>query len=127
MKKVNQAHVNNVNTGRGSHSETADQATTRNSFHHNYPTSNLKKGTERIPAKILSMNAQGLYSKFALLSTTIEDEGPDIIAITETWLDSTITDVEFTPRGYTCFHKDRNPSDYSKNTYSNQRRVDFSY
>ena len=31
--------------------------------------------------------AQSLYSKYALLSTTIEDEDPDIIAITKTWLE----------------------------------------
>ena len=119
---LNQARVNNVNTGRYPLSDTADRATTRNSFHRNYPTSNLKKGTERIPVKTLSTNAQGLYSKFALLSATIEEDDPDIITITETWLDSTITDAEFTPRGYTCFRKDRNPSDYSENTYSNLRR-----
>ena len=97
--KVNQARVNNVNTGRGSHSGTANQAITRNSFNLNYQTSNLRKGIERIPLNILSTNAQGLYSKFVLLSATIEDEYPDIITITETWLDSTITDAEFTPRG----------------------------
>ena len=82
----------------------------------------IKKGNEHIPLSILSLNAQGLYSKFALFQAMIEEHNPDIIAVTETWLDASISDSEFTPQGYVIFRKDRNINHYAANTYRNENR-----
>ena len=82
----------------------------------------IKKGNEHIPLSILSLNAQGLYSKFALFQAMIEEHDPDIIAVTETWLDASISDSEFTPQGYVTFRKDRNIDYYAANIYRNENR-----
>ena len=81
----------------------------------------IKKGNEHIPLSILSLNAQGLCSKFALFQAMIEHD-PDTIAVTETWLDASISDSEFTPQGYATFRKDRNINYYAANTYRNENR-----
>ena len=47
------------------------------------------------------------------------DDDPDVIAITETWLDNTVNNTEFTPDGYTAaFRKDRDINHYNPGTYS---------
>ena len=87
-----------------------------------YPSTVLKKGKEHIPLITLSFNARGLYSKFALLTSLIEEHDPDIVAITETWLDNSVLDQVFTPDGYKAFRKDRDISFYTENTYSMSNR-----
>ena len=49
----------------------------------NYPPTVQRRGQEHLPLSILSLNAQGLTSKFALLNDLIE-HSPDVLAITET-------------------------------------------
>ena len=46
------------------------------------------------------------------------DNDVDICAITETWLDSTISSTEFCPDDYICFRKDRDLSFYEEETYT---------
>ena len=72
----------------------------------------IKHCKEHIPLKIIYCNAQGLYNNFFQLTDLVAEEDPDVIAITETWLDSTIGDTEFTPGGYTTFRKDRDIQNY---------------
>ena len=52
----------------------------------------IKKGNAHIPLSILTLNAQGLYHKVASFQAMIEKHDPDIIAITRTWLDASISD-----------------------------------
>ena len=73
--------------------------------HTNYLCTSPRKGVGYVSTKIPSHNAQGLYSKYALLSATTEEVNPDFLAITQIWLDSSISDAEFTIIGYTCFRK----------------------
>ena len=82
----------------------------------------MKGEYEYLPLKVYSFNAQGLYSKFAPLSTFIADNNPDIVVITETWLTSDVNDTEFTPDGYCCFRKDRDILNYSPRTYQKSDR-----
>ena len=50
------------------------------------------------------------------------DENPDVVAVTETFLDSSIDDAEFTPQGYKPFRKDRDISWYKEGTYVDKNR-----
>ena len=86
------------------------------------PVTVCHKGNEYVPLKIISFNARGLINKYAHLHSTIQEQEPDIIAITETFLDKTITDEEFTPSGFKCFRKDRNPAWYCDGTYVTENR-----
>ena len=88
----------------------------------NYPPTVLRRGQEHLPLSILSLNAQGLTSKFALLNDLIEEHSPDVLAITETWLDQSVSDSEFTPQGYISFRKDRDIKMYSENRYKSENR-----
>ena len=89
---------------------------------HLKPVTVCQKGKEYVPLKVISFNARGLSSKYAHLHSLIYDHDPDIIAITETFLDNTIPDTEFTPSGYKCFRKDRNLAWYREGTYINENR-----
>ena len=61
-------------------------------------------------------------NKFLHLTDLVAEEDPDVIAITETWLDSSISDTEFTPGGYTTFRKDRDITNYPSGTYVQNNR-----
>ena len=82
----------------------------------------MKKGKEHIPLKVLSLNARGLTNKYTQLQNLIHEEKPDILAITETFLDKSISDNEFTPQGYKAFRKDRVTAHYRDGTYVDQNR-----
>ena len=56
------------------------------------------------------------------LTDLITDDDPDVIAITETWLDNTVNNTEFTPDGYTAFRKDRDINHYNPGTYTQNER-----
>ena len=70
----------------------------------------------------MSFNAQSLCNKYALLKDLIYEQDPDVVAVTETFLDSSIDDAEFTPQGYKSFRKDRDISWYKKGTYVEKNR-----
>ena len=40
------------------------------------------------------------------LTNLITDDDPVVMAITETWIDNTVKNTEFTPDGYTASRKD---------------------
>ena len=82
----------------------------------------IKKGKEHVPLKVLSLNARGLTNKYPLLQNLLEEEQPDIIAITETFLDKSIDENEFTPQGFKAFRKDRVTAHYRDGTYVDQNR-----
>ena len=64
-----------------------------------------KKGNWRT----LIINANGILSKTAEISAIIEYCDPDLMLISETKIDSTISYSEFLPKGYTGeFRRDRN-------------------
>ena len=86
-----------------------------------FPVTTIKKGNEYVPLKILSFNARSLFSKYAHLSDLVYEENPDVLAITETFLDASILDSEF-PDGYKTFRKDRDISWYKEGTYSETNR-----
>ena len=56
------------------------------------------------------------------LTNLITDDDPDAIAITETWLDNTVNNTEFTPDGYAAFRKDRDINHYNPGTYTQNER-----
>ena len=85
-------------------------------------TTRLSKGFEFLPLKIFNFNAQGLIHKFDHLSSFVADNDPDIVIITETWLDPEILDSEFTPDGYKVFRKDRDINIYPIGTYQAKNR-----
>lgn len=66
--------------------------------------------------EILSMciNARSIVNKIDELELLVEQYKPDIIGITETWLNDQITDSEISLEGYTIFRKDRKSSEKSR-------------
>ena len=82
----------------------------------------IKHCKEHIPLKFVYFNAQWLYNKFLHLTDLVAEEDRDVIAITETWLDSSISDTEFTPGGYTTFRKDLDITNYPSGTYVQNNR-----
>jgi hypothetical protein len=57
-----------------------------------------------------------------LFTDLIVDESPDVVAVTETWLDNTVGDTELTPDGYFTIRMDHNMKYYSHNTYVQDNR-----
>ena len=50
-----------------------------------------RDGKEFLPIKIFQFNASRLYSKYHTLADFISENDPDVIAITETWLDKSVS------------------------------------
>ena len=73
---------------------------------------NLSNATNRL--KCIYMNARSIVNKLSELELCIEDEKPDILGITETWLHSGVTDSELNFDGYTLFRNDRNDPEKSR-------------
>lgn len=88
----------------------------------NFPVTVIKKGKEHVPLNIISFNARSLCNKYAHLHSLIAEEDPDVVAVTETFLDISIDEAEFTPPGYKAFRKDRNISWYKAGTYTDTNR-----
>ncbi len=57
--------------------------------------------------KCLLANARSLKNKLQDFHAMISTENLDIVAITETWLDTSVLDHEIIPSGYTIFRRDR--------------------
>lgn len=57
---------------------------------------------------ILLFNARSLHNKLDDLCVRVSDYDPDVIIITETWLDSTINDLAVRIPGYKLVRQDRN-------------------
>uniref|UniRef100_A0A183S9X8 Endo/exonuclease/phosphatase domain-containing protein n=1 Tax=Schistocephalus solidus TaxID=70667 RepID=A0A183S9X8_SCHSO len=57
--------------------------------------------------KVISANVQSLFYKLDDLRNVVDEIKPDVMAFTETWLTTDITDSEISLRGYQHFRKDR--------------------
>ena len=57
--------------------------------------------------KCIHMNARSICNKYSELELCVQLENPDIIGITETWLNNKISDNELIFDGYTIFRRDR--------------------
>ena len=58
--------------------------------------------------KILNINCQSIRSKLPNFLALVETHSPDVIAVTETWLNPDILTSEILPPGYNLIRKDRN-------------------
>ena len=56
---------------------------------------------------VLVINGRSIQSKEAEIAMLIEDTNPDIICISETWLDESTPQISFLPSGYRTIRKDR--------------------
>ncbi len=70
------------------------------------------------PLTLHYFNAQGLCSKFAALNCYIDQHIPDVLCVSESWLDSNVQDSEIEFAGYKVFWRDRNLGDFPEGTYS---------
>lgn len=74
---------------------------------------NNSNSSSRITTKLIShlnlllLNAQSITSKKASFTNLLNEHNPDIIAISETWLNPDILSSEFLPAEYTAFRRDR--------------------
>jgi len=59
------------------------------------------------PLTLLLLNAQSITAKKASFGNLLNEHNPDIIAISETWLNPDISSSEFLPLEYNIFRKDR--------------------
>ena len=71
-------------------------------------TPSPKKGRNAAQTlKTLVLNAQSLSNKIDEIHCLIDEEKPDIITITETWLNHTIPSSDIITSSYTVYRKDR--------------------
>ena len=56
---------------------------------------------------VLTGNVRGICNKFNELQTAVHESRPDIIALTESWLNSCVLDAELSLEGYELFRTDR--------------------
>jgi hypothetical protein len=61
-----------------------------------------------------------LKNKYVELRDLLYDSDIDVCAISETWLDETVQDAEFTPDDYVCFRKDRKLHFYHEGCYKQE-------
>ena len=59
---------------------------------------------------IIHMNCRSLTNKEEELQFIVDDVNPDIICLTETWLDESIPQQALIPDGYSVIRKDRSES-----------------
>lgn len=59
------------------------------------------------PLRILNVNCRSVVNKATELETLLLTHYPDLVTLTETWLNSTVFDSEIIPPGYNLFRKDR--------------------
>ena len=78
----------------------------------------------------LHLNARSVISKLVDLKRISQEARPAVLAVSESWLDSSVTDDEVKIDGYTILRKDRNRNGggvcmYVKNSIAFNRRSDF--
>lgn len=56
---------------------------------------------------ILNVNCRSVVNKVTELEGILLTHSPDIVILTETWLNDSIKDNEFVPRGYNVHRKDQ--------------------
>lgn len=56
---------------------------------------------------LLNVNARSLLNMTVDFNWLIHSYAPSLICVTETWLNNTISEVEFLPPGYSVLRKDR--------------------
>ncbi|CAC5378485.1 unnamed protein product [Mytilus coruscus] len=85
--------------------------TPTNSFKPSHQSTPIRKNKTKTncktPLRILNINFQSIKRKQHLVQNIIDSTKPDIVIGTETWLDSTIKDIEIFPEEYTLYRKDR--------------------
>jgi len=59
---------------------------------------------------LLLLNVQSITSEKASFAKLLNEHNPDLIAITETWLNQDISSSEFLPAHYTVCRRDRSDS-----------------
>ena len=70
-------------------------------------TTNTTKRHHRKPVKINIINFQSINNKKADLLNLIESDKPDVIAGSETWLNSSVSSSEIFPQNYNVYRSDR--------------------
>ncbi|XP_033122948.1 uncharacterized protein LOC117121754 isoform X2 [Anneissia japonica] len=75
----------------------------------NMHSNNRNTASTRSKPSMLYFNAHSLANKLSELQVTISTEAPSLAFITETWLDTSISDSELLPmQQYAIFRRDRN-------------------
>jgi Endonuclease-reverse transcriptase len=57
--------------------------------------------------KVICLNARSVLNKKSELQLLVEDEKPDVLAITESWAHKLVNDAELSIAGYQMFRRDR--------------------
>ena len=73
----------------------------------NYPLNNHNNLAHNKLFKLLSTNFRGIRSKVESFINILNEESPDFIAGTESWLNSSVFNNEIFSDNYQAFHKDR--------------------
>jgi len=66
--------------------------------------------------------AQGISKKFVQFNTLLHSKEYDIVAVSETWFDSSVLNSKFIISGYTCFRQDRRIELFDDELYANEAR-----
>ena len=68
------------------------------------------KNSAKNSLKIIHLNIRSLICHFDKLLCFVSSNRPDVLALSETWLDSSISDSEISLQGYSIFRSDRSRS-----------------
>ena len=68
------------------------------------------QSTKSIPTgfSVFHSNTRSIYNSLCDLKDFTSDYKPSILALSETWLDTSVVDAELTIKGYSLYRKDRN-------------------
>ena len=78
-------------------------------LHASTPTRASRQKNQKFrPLRLINLNFRSITGKKANLENLIDSTKPDILLGTETHLDNSVKDNEFTPKGYRVIRKDRN-------------------
>ena len=86
-----------------SHSKFPEKAKCKNKIFYK----SQKSQSSKKELNCVYFNARSIVNKMSELELLITDEQPDILGISETWLNSSISESELNFEGYTVFRKDR--------------------
>lgn len=85
--------------------KTATQAAEKNPSRRETALTAVKSVPDRLV--VLNVNARSICNKSSLLEAVLMEHEPDIVIVTETWLNKSIESADFLPPNYTACRKDR--------------------
>ena len=76
-------------------------------LHTSSPIRPRQSGNKKNNIKAVVINTQCVKNKVSEFHCMLDEHNPDIVMVTETWLDPSITSSDIIPTNYSVYRKDR--------------------